>query len=97
MNDKLFGQQVPLYGEYLILKPDGTLDMTGSFDMISADPVTTVDSKCRVTRYFLDISQASFKQELIYNGKSSTTLKVMYRDFSQSLARPSFSRSELCS
>jgi len=91
VDDKTFGQRVPLYKEFLILKTDGSLDLTGYFDLTSADPVATPNPNFRVGK-LVDISQPSFKQELIYNGKSGSTLKFMYREFSKDLARPSFSQ-----
>jgi hypothetical protein len=32
----------------------------------------------------------SFKQELLYNGKSSNTIKISYREFRNDFARPNF-------
>lgn len=34
--------------------------------------------------------EGSFKQELIYNGKSKDTIKLQYREYRDNLARPSF-------
>jgi|TARA_B100001059_G_C17802131_1_gene566812 hypothetical protein len=91
VNDITFGRRIPLYGEYLILKPDGSLDLTGYYDLSTADPVATPDPKFKVGK-LVNISQPSFKQELIYNGKSKDTVKFMYREFSKDFARPSFSQ-----
>lgn len=91
VDDRLFGQRVPLYGEHLILKKDGSLDMTGYFDFTSASPVATVNPQFKVGE-LVDQTQPSFKQELIYNGKSGSTLKFMYREFSKDFVRPSFSQ-----
>lgn len=33
-----------------------------------------------------------FKQELIYNGKSGNTIQIIYREFSNNLARPAFTQ-----
>lgn len=33
-----------------------------------------------------------FKQELVYNGKSSNIIKIIYREFSNDLARPAFTQ-----
>lgn len=91
VNDKLFGQKVPLYEENLILKKDGSLDMTGYFDLTSAGPVVTTNPQFEVGE-LVDETQPSFKQELIYNGRSGSTLKFMYREFSKDFARPSYSQ-----
>jgi hypothetical protein len=91
VNDKTFGRKVPLMGEFLILKADGSLDLTGYYDLSTADPVATPNPQFKVGK-LVDQTQPSFKQELIYNGKSGNTLKFMYREFSKDLARPSFSQ-----
>jgi hypothetical protein len=36
--------------------------------------------------------KGSFKQELIYNGQSKDTIKLLYREFKEDLARPAFSQ-----
>jgi hypothetical protein len=36
--------------------------------------------------------KGSFKQELIYNGKSQNTIKLSYREFKDNFARPAFSK-----
>ncbi len=39
-----------------------------------------------------DVSQPSFRQELIYNGRSGDTVRFLYREFSGDYARPPFSQ-----
>lgn len=36
--------------------------------------------------------ELSFKQEFIYNGKVGNSIKFIYREFSNDLARPSFTQ-----
>lgn len=43
----------------------------------------------KVDRVYL---KGSFKQELIYNGKSQNTIKLSYREFKDDFARPAFSQ-----
>jgi len=38
------------------------------------------------------VSEASFKQELIYNGRLGDGLKFIYREFSGDMARPAFTQ-----
>jgi len=38
------------------------------------------------------IDEPSFRQELIYNGRSGSTLRFLYREFSRDMIRPAFSQ-----
>ena len=38
------------------------------------------------------VDEPSFRQELIYNGKTGATLRFLYREFSQDMIRPAFSQ-----
>ena len=40
----------------------------------------------------MDVDMPSFRQELIYNGRSGDTVKFLYREFSGDYARPPFSQ-----
>ncbi len=40
----------------------------------------------KITKY----QEGSFKQELLYNGKSKDTIKLQYREYRDNLARPAF-------
>ncbi|MBM4135396.1 MAG: hypothetical protein FJ241_01025 [Nitrospira sp.] len=40
----------------------------------------------KITKY----KEGSFKQELVYNGKSKDTIKVQYREYKDNFARPAF-------
>lgn len=52
-----------------------------------------VQSDCRVdvTQVSVD-AQDNFKRELLYNGKSGTTIRLSYREFVRDLARPAFTQ-----
>ena len=39
------------------------------------------------------VGPSNFKQELIYNGRVGDGLKFIYREFTENLARPSFTQS----
>jgi hypothetical protein len=91
VNDKTFGQQVPLVNQHLIINHDDTIEFTGYFDLTSAGDIVNKKPNMRIGKV-VDVTQTNFKQELLYNGKSNNTVKFMYREFSESLARPSFSQ-----
>ncbi len=49
-----------------------------------ASPILRKEDKVYLT--------GSFRQELIYNGKSSSTIKMSYREFKDDFARPAFTQ-----
>jgi hypothetical protein len=65
-----------------------TLCKTKSVYPITWNPKPNTFLK-KVDRVYL---KDSFKQELIYNGKSQNTIKLSYREFKDDFARPAFSQ-----
>jgi hypothetical protein len=41
---------------------------------------------------YASIDEPSFRQELIYNGRSGSTVRFLYREFSRDMIRPAFSQ-----
>lgn len=50
------------------------------------------DFKYSETEYKGKECNECFKQELVYNGKSENTIKVIYREFNNNMARPAFTQ-----
>ena len=50
------------------------------------------DFKYSETEYKSKNCGNCFKQELVYNGKSGNTIKVIYREFNNNMARPAFTQ-----
>ncbi len=68
---------------------------SGQFIGYVVDPWNTATPYAEQPKIFrlTEIAQpGSFKQELIYNGKSKDTLKITYREFKDNLARSAFTQ-----
>jgi hypothetical protein len=73
----------------LIINSDGVLIgyVADPYDM-----VTPFSEKPKIFRMTEIAQSGSFKQELIYNGKSKDTIKITYREFKDNFARAAFSQ-----
>ena len=90
VNDKLFNRRVPLSNQFFVVKRDGSVGMTGYYDLTTAGTPTTLPSF--EIGDVVDVSRPNFKQELLYNGRSGSTIRFMYREFSGDLIRADFSQ-----
>tara|TARA_B110000438_G_C15813056_1_gene650622 strand:- start:406 stop:1182 length:777 start_codon:yes stop_codon:yes gene_type:complete len=76
---------------YICLGNDGKYRVTNRYSNRNAMPGTI--SKDSIERTIKTVvSEASFKQELIYNGRLGDGLKFIYREFSGDMARPAFTQ-----
>jgi hypothetical protein len=51
-----------------------------------------IDMKIEYKNNVYNVVRSSMQYELIYSGKAGTVIKVVYREFSNDLARPAFSQ-----
>ncbi len=91
VNDKTFGRRVRPSNAYLILKKDGSLEMTGYYDLTTAGKIVPATPRHKVGKV-MDRKKPNFRQELLYGGRSGTQIKISYREFSDDFVRPGFSQ-----
>jgi hypothetical protein len=91
VNDKAFGRRVKPLGGYLILRPNGELELTGYYDLTNAGKVFPTAPRFRAGKV-LDRAQPNFRQELIYGGRVGSQLRLTYREYAGDLIRPGFAQ-----
>lgn len=91
VNDKMFGRRAFPQGSYLIKRVNGTLEMTGSYDLTGAGKVYPAQPR-HTAGLVVDRTQQNFRQELIYAGRVGDQIKVTYREFNNDLVRPGFAQ-----
>ncbi len=90
VRDKMFGGgTIPQNGEYLVVDRKGNFSMTGYYDLTAPGKLTNQRPKHRIGTLY-DKDSQSFSQQLIYNGKVGSNIRIIYREFSGSMIRSSF-------
>ncbi|MFV2045283.1 MAG: hypothetical protein ACC700_18875 [Anaerolineales bacterium] len=91
VQDKMFGQIVPMGNGYFVVSPDNEASITGYYDMSSAGPLTNPYPHMKIGK-IVDERKPNFRQELLYNGKVGTAIKLTYREYSNDMIRTAFSQ-----
>lgn len=91
VNDKSFGRKATPTNAYLLKKPDGSLELTGYYDLSTAGKISPAEPRHREGK-LVDRGQPNFRQELIYGGRVGSQIKVTYREFSGDMIRPGFTQ-----
>lgn len=65
--------------------------MTGYYDLSSAGTPSNQFPNIVVGQQF-DVKRSNFKQELIYNGRSGSTARFLYREFGGEMIRADFNQ-----
>lgn len=91
VNDKVFGRRVRPSDAFLVVKPDGTLELYGYYDLTTAGKISPSSPRFTVGK-IVDRQQPNFRQELIYGGRVGNQIKLTYREFSGDLIRPGFTQ-----
>lgn len=92
VNDKLTNRRVPLNNYFLIIDEDtGRVSMTGYYDLTSAGTPSNRHPNIEIGEQ-TDIRRNNFRQELIYNGRSGSTARFLYREFGGDMIRSDFNQ-----
>lgn len=91
VNDKTFSRRVRPSNAFMILKSNGSLELTGYYDLTNAGKITPANPRHKVGK-IIDKQQPNFRQELIYGGRIGSQIKLTYREFSGDLIRPGFTQ-----
>lgn len=92
VNDKLVNRRIPLRNNFLIVDKElGQVSMTGYYDLTNAGRPSNQYPDIEIGNQ-IDIKRSNFKQELIYNGRSSSTVRFLYREFGGEMIRADFNQ-----
>ena len=86
--DALLGTQMQVGGLAISLKDEKDIKFNLNGHAVLTPKPAPILSKTQVA----DVDRPSFRQELIYNGRSADTLKFLYREYSSDLLRAPFSQ-----
>jgi hypothetical protein len=75
VNDKTFGRRVRPSNAYLVRKKDGTLEMTGYYDLTTAGKISPPSPRHKVGKV-VDLKKPNFRQELLYGGRAGAQIKI---------------------
>lgn len=91
VKDKTFGKQVVPSNGYVVLRPSGTIYLTGYHDLTTAGDPWPANPSMNYGKV-IDKGRPYFRQELIYGGRIGSQIRVTYREFSNDRIRSGFTQ-----
>lgn len=91
VNDKTFGKRAVPSNGYVVLRPNGTIYLTGYYDLSAAGDPSPANPGMRYGKV-IDKGRPYFRQELIYGGRVNSQIRITYRELSNDRIRSGFTQ-----